>query len=154
MNTLFTIGMLVVYAIIPIFFGHFLLNIAGFPGSLLAGQPEKRSKAQFIFGSIVSAIGQLYLYLAYTAFIVGWTTVAASRDDVVGFIVWPIAFISVFVPIWFILGKARTEANEMKHASAQSEAIHLTFLGSVVGFFVFAFIPIIPKTLWGWVPYV
>jgi hypothetical protein len=85
---------------------------------------------------------------------VGWTRNAASKDDVVGFVIWPIAFLAVFLPIWFNLGRARSEANEMKHASAQTEALHLTFLGSIVGFLVFIFIPIVPKILWGWVPYV
>ncbi len=154
MKTLFTVGLLVVFGVISNFIAVFVLNITGLPGALLAGQPEKRSKAQFVFGSIISAVGQSYVYLAYTAFIVSWTAAAASRDDVVGFIVWPVAFLSVFLPIWMNLGRARIEAREMEYASAQSEGLHLTFLASLIGFFVFVCIPVVMRTLWGWVPFV
>ena len=154
MNTIFTCGVLIISGLIIKFLGVFILNIAGVPGALISGKPEKRSKAQFIIGSIISAIGQLYVYLAYIAFIVSYTSIAANRDDVVSFLVWPSAFISILFPIWFMLIRARVEAREMKHASAQTEALHLTLLGSIIGFFLFIFIPEIPETIWVWVPYV
>ena len=153
MKTLFTIGLLVVFGMIANFLMVIVLNIAGIPGALLAGKPEKRSKSQFIAGSIVSAIGQSYVYLAYTAFIVSWTAKAAIRDDVTGFIVWPLAFLAVILPFWTNLIRARLEAREMEHANAQTEALHLTFLVTLIGFFIFAFMPMVMEALWGWVPY-
>jgi len=154
MKTVFSIVMLIVFGAIASFLSVFLLNIAGLPGALLAGTPGKRSKRLFIFGSIVSALGQSYIYLAFTAFIVNWTMLAARRDDIVGFLVWPFAFFVVLIPIWLTLIRARAEAREQKSANAQVEALHLTVIAALLGFFVFAFAPIVMKAVWGWVPYV
>jgi len=154
MKTIFSIVLLIVFGVIANFLSVFLLNIAGLPGALIAGTPGKRSKKRFIFGSIVSAIGQSYVYLAYTAFIVNWTKLAAGRDDVVGFVLWVFAFLAVIVPIWMALIRARAEAQEMEAASAQVEALYLTVITALLGFFVFAFVPSVLNAAWGWVPYV
>jgi hypothetical protein len=92
----------------------FLLNPAGLPGALLAGSHGKRSEGRFIFGSIVSALGQSYGYLAFVAFIVTWTMLAAKREDVVGLLLWPVAFFFVLIPIRLTLIRARGEARERK----------------------------------------
>jgi hypothetical protein len=154
MKTVFSIVLLIVFGAIASFLSVFLLNIAGLPGALLAGTPGKRRKGLFILGSIVSALGQSYIYLAFTAFIVNWTMLAARRDDVVGFLVWPFAFFAVLIPIGLTLIRARAEAREQKSANAQVEALHLTVIVALLGFFVFAFAPIVMKAVWGWVLYV
>ena len=82
MKTLFSVAVLIILAVIVNFVAVFVLNFAGLPGALLAGKPGKRSKWQFIFGFIISAIGQSFAYLAYTAFIVNWTMLATSKQDV------------------------------------------------------------------------
>ncbi len=153
MQTLFSILLLVVFGVIANFLIIFILNFAGTPGALLAGKPGKRSKGQFVFGSIISAIGQSFVYLTYTAFIVNWTMLVVSRQDV-SFIVWPIAFLAVILPLWFNLIHARVEAKEMEHASAQTEALYITFLLTFLGFFIFAFIPKVIEIVYGWVPYI
>jgi hypothetical protein len=153
MKTLASILLLIVYGVVANYLAIFALNIAGLPGALLGGMPGKRSKGQFISGSIISAIGQSYVYLAYTAFVVNWTRLAADRDDVVGFFIWPFAFLAVFVPIWHCLMMARIESREIEHAQAQTEALHLTCLITLICFFIFAFVPNIMKIAWGWVPY-
>ena len=153
MKTLFSITVLVILGIIVNFVAVFVLNFAGLPGALLAGKPGKRSKGQFIFGSIISAIGQSFVYLAYTAFIVNWTILATSKQGV-SFIIWPIAFLVVVLPLWLNLTHARVEAKEMQHASAQTEALHITFLLTLIGFFIFAFIPRIMEIIYNWVPYI
>ena len=141
MKTLFSIVVLIILGVIVNFFAVFILNFAGLPGALLAGKPGKRSKGQFIFGSIISAIGQSFVYLAYTTFVVNWTMLAISKQDV-SFIIWPIAFLAVVLPLWFNLIHARAEAKEDGYfTNAQIEALHITFLLTLVGFFVFAFIP-------------
>ena len=154
MKTIFSIVLLIVFGVIANFLSVFLLNVAGLPGALIAGTPGKRRKKRFIFGSIVSAIGQSYVYLAYTAFIVNWTKLAAGRDDVVGFVVWVFAFLAVIVPIWIALIRAREESREMEAASAQVEALYLTVITALLGFFIFAFVPSVINSVWGWVPYV
>jgi len=154
MKTIFSIVLLIVFGVIANFLSVFLLNVAGLPGALLAGTLGKRSKRRFIFGSIVSAIGQSYVYLTYTAFIVNWTKLAAGRDDVVGFLLWIFAFLAVIVPIWIALIRARVESQETEVASPQVEALHLTVIAALLGFFVFAFVPSVINAAWGWVPYV
>ncbi len=154
MKTLFSIVLLIVFGAIASFLSVFLLNIAGLPGALLAGTPSKRSKGRFIFGSIMSALGQSYVYLAFIAFIVNWTMLAARREDVVGFLLWPFAFLAVLIPIWLTLIRARVEAREQESANPQVEALHLTVIAALLGFFVFAFVPIVMRAAWGWVPYV
>ena len=153
MKTLFSIIVLVILGIIIHFVAVFVLNLAGLPGALLAGKPGKRSKRQFIFGSIISAIGQSYVYLIYTAFVVNWTIIAISNQGV-SFILWPIAFLVVVLPLWFNLIHARKEAKEMEHASAQTEALHITFFLTLIGFFVFAFVPRIMEIIYNWIPYI
>jgi len=153
MKTLFSITVLVILGIIVNFVAVFVLNFAGLPGALLAGKPGKRSKGQFIFGSIISAIGQSFVYLAYTAFIVNWTILATSKQGV-SFIIWPIAFLVVVLPLGLNLVHARVEAKEMEHASAQTEALHITFLLTLIVFFIFAFIPRIMGIIYNWMPYI
>ena len=64
MKTLFAIGFLVLAGIIANFLIVILLNIAGLPGSLLAGKPGSRSKKQFIAGSVVSCPGPQPAYIS------------------------------------------------------------------------------------------
>lgn len=154
MKTIFCIILLIVFGIIANFLSVFVLNIAGVPGALLAGLPDKRSKGRFIFGLIVSALGQSYVYLAFTAFIVNWTVLAANREDVVGLLLYLFAFLAVLIPMWLTLTHARIEAREQKDANAQVEALHITLLVAFLGFFVFAFAPSVIRFAWGWLPYV
>jgi hypothetical protein len=154
MKTLFCVILLIVFGIIANFLSIIILNVAGLPGALLAGFPGKRSRGQFIFGSVVSALGQSYVYLAFIAVIVGWTTLAANREDVIGLLLYPFAFLTTFVPIWFALIRARVEAREQKDASVQVEALHITVIVAFVGFFVFVFAPSVMRFAWGWLPYV
>ncbi len=153
MKTLFTFGALIVLGIVANFVALFVLNIAGLPGALLAGKSGKRSKGQFIFGSIVSAIGQSFVYLAYTAFIVNWTMLAISLQGV-SFIAWPIAFLAVILPLWMNLIHARAEDKETEHASSQVEALHITFILALIGFFVFAFAPKVMETIYNLVLFI
>jgi|SRR3989338_1787688 len=153
MKTLFTIGILVVLGIVANFVTVFVLNIAGFPGALLAGKPGKRSKGQFIFGSVISAIGQSFVYLAYTAFIVNWTMLAISLQGV-SFIAWPIAFLAVILPLWMNLIHARVEDKESEHGSPQVEALHITLILVLIGFFVFIFAPRVMEIIYSWLPYI
>lgn len=102
----------------------------------------------------MSALGQSYIYLAFTAFVVNWTVLASNREDVVDFILYPFAFLAVIFPIWFALIRGRVEARDHEHANAQVEALHITLLVIFLGFFVFVFAPNVIKFAWGWLPYV
>jgi len=58
MKTAFSILLLIVFGAIANFLMVFLLNLSGVPGALVAGTPGNRTKGQFIFGSVVAALGQ------------------------------------------------------------------------------------------------
>ncbi len=152
-QTLFSIVVLIILGAVANFIAVFVLNFAGLPGAFIAGKPGKRSKGQFIFGSIISAVGQSYVYLAYTAFIVNWAMLAILKQGV-SFVIWPITFLAVVLPLWFNLIHARVESKEMEHASAQTEALHITVLLTLVGFFIFAFIPRVMEIIYNWLPYI
>jgi hypothetical protein len=80
---------------------------------------------------------------------------AAYREDVVwGFLLWPVAFLAVLIPMWINLIRARIEARENEFANPQVEALHYTLIGVCLGFLLFAFLPITIKAAWSWVPYV
>ena len=153
MKALFSIAILIIFGVGASFIAVFILNIAGVPGALIAGMPGKRSKGQFILGSVISAIGQSYAYHAYTAFVVNWTMLAISKQGV-SWLIWPVAFLAVVIPLWMNLIHATVEAREMKHANAQTEALHITVLLTLIGFLIFALIPGVAEILYGWVPYV
>lgn len=183
MKTVFCIIVLIVAAAVAKFLSLFVLNIAGLPGSLLAVL-AKRNKALFACGVLVNALGQSYVYLAFVALVVSWTVGASRRGDVVGFLVWPFAFLTVMAPVFFCWGDAEREERENKLARAETaydaataegmdeqEALNagrqaangtpapiaglqLTVIAALVGFFVFAFVPSVARTLWAWVPYV
>jgi hypothetical protein len=93
------------------------------------------------------------VYLAYVAFVVNWTLLAARRGDVIGFLLWPAAFLAVFGPMWLNLIHARIEDKEAKYGNPQVEALHLTVIVTLVGFFVFTFAPGVMHFAWGWLPY-
>lgn len=147
-----TIIFLIVFGIVANFLCVFIVNFAGLPGALLAGAPGKRGKGRFIFGSVVCAIGQSFIYLAYAAFIVNWTLLAISHQNA-SILVWSVAFLTVALPLWFNLIHARLESREQGQANAQVEGLHITMLVALAGFFLFAFFPITMQTAYGWVPY-
>ena len=153
MKTVFTMGLLIVFAIVANFLMLFLLNLAGLLGALAAGKPGMRSKKQFIAGSLLAAVGQSLVYLGYVAFVVNWTRLAISIQDV-NVIAWPVAFLAVMFPIWLNLIRARVEAREASFRNPQVGALHITTLIALLGFFVFAFVPRAIEAVYGWIPYV
>ena len=153
MKTAVSIAILVAFGIGAQFLAIFVVNLAGAPGALLAGTPGARSKGRFVAGSLISALGQSYVYLAFVAFVVNWTKLACHREDVFGILLWPAAFLVCFVPIYICLIRGRVETREQGHANAQVEALHITVLLTLIGFIVFAFLPSVIKFGWPWIPY-
>jgi len=148
MKTVLSIVMLIIFGSIALF----LLAIAGLPGALLTLKSKWRSRGRIIIGSIISTLGQSYIYLAYVAFIISWTTLASRRNDVVGFLLWPVAFIAVASPVVANLIHAYG-VEEERYAKANIVGSYITLIVSLVGFFVFAFVPTVTRTAWHWVPY-
>jgi hypothetical protein len=148
MKTVFSIVMLIIFGSIALF----LLAIARIPGTLLTLKPKWQSRGRIIIGTIIATLGQSYIYLACVAFIISWTTLASRRNDVVGFLLWPVAFIAVASPLVANLFYAYG-VEEEHHEKANVVGSYITLIVSLVGFFIFAFAPTVKSMAWGWVPY-
>lgn len=153
MKTVFTIGLLIFFGLVANFLIVLILNIAGIPGALVAGLQNQNNNARFWIGAFVASLGQLFIYLAYVAFIVNWTSLAISLQGV-SIIAWPVAFLAVVIPIYMNLIRARLEAREIGFFNAQVQGLHLTTIFSLIAFFAFAFFPSLIEPIYGWVPYV
>ena len=132
----------------------FALNIAGLPGALIAWRTSDKSESivgalRFLVGVIVSALGQSYIYLVWVVLIVNFT----KHESHVVFapVIWPVAFIASFFPIYFCAAAGAGEA-----ATGQSEwnpqvyAILYSQVLTIIGFFVFAFFPSVIELGWPW----
>jgi len=146
--------LLIVFGIISTMLSLVILNFAGFPGTLLAGHPAEQSKMRSKFGTMISALIQTYLYLSYTAFIVGWTLIKTNQEAIINFFIWLFAFIVVIVPLWITLIKSIVNLKEGQNANSQTKGLYITTLSTLIGFFLFAFFPKTMTWLWEWVPYV
>lgn len=154
MKTIISVIFLSVCGFVANFAAVFILNFVGLFGPLIAGRSAKRVGWRYFLGTLVSILGQSYVYLSFIAFIVNWTRLAATRGDVWGFVLWPFAFFAAILPIWFTMGRALSEARADKTNNPQIEALPITFFISLISFFVFALFPAIISFGWDWVPYV
>jgi len=154
MRTLLSIFLILVAWGIADFVLPILMNIAGLPGTLAAGTKGKRTKHQYWFGVLLTFLGQAYVYYGYMAFVVNWTHLAAARPDVIGWLLWPFAFLATIFLIMKHRIIARTEAREERvTGNPQVEAIVFTELFSVIAFFVFAIFPVTARYLYWYMPY-
>jgi hypothetical protein len=136
----------------------FALNIAGLPGALVAAGSSDKSESvigalRFAIGVIVSALGQSYVYLAFVAVIVDFTKHAVHSGGVFAAVLWPVAFIASFAPIYLCaaagVGEAATGQSEW---NPQVYAVGFSEVLTVIGFFIFAFFPNIVALGWPWIP--
>ncbi len=120
------------------FLNVFISNFEGVPRVLSAGKLDIRSKTQFKIGSIIASLGQTYFYLAYTAFMISWSSVKLNAGTANKYAVWIFAFLVVIIPIWKDLLRTRLEDNEngLDDANPQAEGNHIKVL---FVFIVFSF---------------
>jgi hypothetical protein len=156
MKTVFSILVLLFYGGVAVFLQRIVnvIPFAGLPGFWVGGKPGDRSIARFKFGAVVAAIIQTYVCLAYVAFIVAWTVLAARRPDVVGLLLWPVAILVGYLSLASGLATARLDAKGLGYASVQVEGFLYAFILSLIGFVVFALSLRLMTYLWAWVPYV
>jgi hypothetical protein len=157
MKTVLAILPLVLSSIVVWKLSLFALNIAGLPGALIARGTSDKSQStagalRFLLAVIVSTIGQSYVYLAFVALIVNLTKTAMHGGGVLRPVLWPVAFIASFVPIYFCTAAATAEALGCEE-SAQEIAVGFTEILTVIGFFFFVFFPKAIAVGWSWVPY-
>jgi hypothetical protein len=156
-KTLLAIGFLVLMGLIVAFLAIPVLNLAGLPGALLSRNSQRtEANLKILFGTFLSIIGQSYIYLAYTAFVVNWTALAIAHQNVSGFLLWPPAILAVMVPILRASFSGIKEDIEDKQATSQAQlnaVSWVTFLAPI-GFCVFAFMPNTIGLFYSWVPFV
>ena len=157
MKTLLVIVPLIISSVVAWKVSLFVLNIAGLPGSLIARGTSDRFKStaeglRFSVGVIISAVGQSYVYLAFVALVVNFTKFEVHSGGVFGFVVWPIAFIATFAPVYLCAAAAIVEAGGGAW-NVQVMAIVFTEWLSVIAFFLFVFFPSLITLGWPWIPY-
>jgi len=166
---------LIVFGIVTKLLSSFALTLISLPGRFIAfpDNAHKQSKAKMIGGIIVSICIQSFIYLAYTAFIVGWAR-SSALGEANQFIVWPIAFLAATVPIAFSLKEFRKSVKETEHATKDMskklkqaiggpeikmfkmlyQATLITFLLTLAMFLIFVISPTIMESIYSWIPYV
>ena len=90
------------------FVSIFLLNLAGLPGALRAELPRHGTRYRVLLGAGVATLGQSYVYLEFVAFVVNWTRLAAARPDILGLVLWPVAFLVIVIQVWHNMMRAPT----------------------------------------------
>lgn len=155
MITLKLILVLLFIGVIATFVSVFILNIAGMVGGLIAVLAKGNNNFLKFLGLLLSALGQMYVYLAYVAFIVNWVRLSIVNANV-SWVAWVVAFIAVMGPIWktLIAAKVEHEENELHTDNIPLIALYYTTAAAFIGFFILAFIPNLIGFLWGWLPYV
>lgn len=156
MKTILSMLLLLIYGVIGTFLMFGATNFLGLPGVLVAcgsGLSKIRSGKRYVIGAIVSAIGQSYANLAFVSFMVSWTHIASDREDVVGFLIWPIAFLAVMLPTLANLTITNSNASRREYADPQGNAYVITFFVTLLAFPLFAILPVLMKA-WEYIPMV
>jgi hypothetical protein len=154
MNTVLTILFFVVlYAVISRFLGVLVLNIAGLPGALIARGATQRTAPRYITGLVVSTIGQAYIYLAFMVYIINWTRTQVDPESYSKYLVWffcALATVGAVQQMHMQASKERKE-NPSTSLNPQVQALFVTEVLSLLGFFAFVFFPGLTEPLWSWV---
>jgi len=154
MKTFLTILFFVVlYAVISRFLGVLVLNLAGMPGAVITRGATQRTEPRYIAGLVVSTIGQSYVYLAFMIYIINWTRTLADPDSWSKYLVWFFCAGATVGALQHINLQARKEAkgNSDAYLNPQIQALFITEVLSLVGFFAFVFFPSLTEPLWSWV---
>ncbi len=175
MKTIYAVVMLLTFGGVAKMLTPFILTVVSLPGRFIAfpNATSTFTKPRFILGTIIATILQSYVYLAYTAFIINWTMLAIQKQRV-SFIVLPLTFLATILPVWFAFKDFRLNVKEMdllnkeklgefsRHEAEKSKSMFnilaqaslITFLLTLLGFFVFSSAPEIMDIIYGWVPFV
>lgn len=133
----------------------FLIGIAGAPGALLTPKDEDwhgGTGAVSYLALAVCAIGQSYIALGFSAFVISFISnkLLVDRPDLIRWILWSVAFVVCLEPSLF----GARDAMHRQEKRTQDVAISLTVLIAFIGFGVLFAFPQVAKFGWGWVPFV
>jgi hypothetical protein len=154
---LIIVGCIFFFSLISRLIGPLILNIAGLPGALIGYKSFDKKEIKYIIGSIVSGIGQSYLYIAFMIYIIDFSRLLIDVKGVNKYFMWTICFIFLIGTIQQIRHKGKLEFNEtqnetdFQYKNPQITGLLITEIIVFVGFFAIAFYPKIIHPLWTWV---
>lgn len=92
-----------------------ILTAVSLPGRYIAFSKKQKedNKIKIVMGIIVSFILQYGIYLIYLIFVIDWTK-KAILEQTNQFIIWPIAFLIVIIPLWSFLNTFREQVEKEK----------------------------------------
>ena len=152
MSTLAIVVALIICGFVGQWFWLTVLNIAGMPGALIGGL-GRAGPARVIFGTLLSIVGQSYIYLGWVAGVVLLAKVFTNPPRAaMPIFVWPAAFFAAVFPIYLCAAAAGAEYNE--GSKPQAQAVLIGQFIAAIGFFAFAFFPDIMRTGWPWIGWV
>lgn len=145
--------LIVLYGAVSRLIGITVLNIVGLPGSLIAYKSTKRTEIRYVLGLLVSAIGQAYVYLAFMIYIINWTRAHIDPESFTKYIIWFFCAVSTIGAIQHLYDQAKKESKEHPtgYENPQIQALLITEILALFGFFIFVFYPKLTEPLWAWV---
>lgn len=149
------IGFAILLGMIGTFVGAlytFVIGFAGTPGAMLTEIAMRRAKTNLIptWGLVLTLVGQLYMALAFVAFVVLTTkNHLFGMSGPVTWIAWVVAFYVSTVPGWAAL----KDSAQAERKNVQRGASAFTAPLSAIGFFLFVFFPSAAARGWPWVPF-
>ncbi len=154
---LIIVGSILIFSLISRLLGPLVLNIIGFPGAMIGIKSSNKKETKFIIGSLISGIGQSYLYLSFMIYVIGFSRLLIEQRDVNEYFMWVICFIFLIGTIQQIRYKGNLEFNEKKtkiptvYENPQLSGLLITEIIAFIGFFVIIFYPDIVYPLWSWI---
>lgn len=127
-------------------------------GHYTAAQANRMSaaaKARVWVGVLLGAVLAGYGYAAYVGLIVGWTAERIHGEVWVAFILWPVAVLCAYVPLFFMVGSSQASMREHRDFAHSIVGTAAT-LGIMLGFIafpIFAFFPALLRAGWPWLPF-
>ena len=154
MITFFTIFFLILlYGLMSRLIGVFILNFAGFSGSLIAAKSLSKKEPKYILGLVISAIGNIYVYLSFMIYIITWTRLRVNIDSFSKYFIWFFCMVATVGSIQQIYHDAKKKASEFPTGFENPQVLSLliTEVISFFSFFLFVFFPDSINPLWSWV---
>ena len=153
---LIIVGSIVLFSLISRLIGPLFLNTVGLPGALIGSKSYEKKEIKYIIGSIVSGIGQSYLYIAFMIYIIDFSRLLINEKGVNKYFMWIICLIFLLGTIQQIRHKGKLDFSQTQKETNSSHDPQLTGLLiteiiTFVGFFVIVFYPKIIHPLWTWV---
>jgi hypothetical protein len=154
---LIIISCIILFRLISRFIGPLILNIVGLPGALIGFKSQSKKEVKFIIGSIISGIGQSYIYIAFMIYIIDFSRLLIEVKGINKYFMWITCFIFLIGTIQQTryLGKLEFLMDQCDldthNENPQINGLFITEIIAFISFFVIIFYPKIIHPFWTWV---